>query len=235
MLEHLFREGGDDPFGRAADERSGAWAALVGIAANASIACGGEVGMSDLAGDIPRPDTPLAPFGPGPRLGGFRPVRLSLPRRRDCARARRRVRGWMALEGFDELIAAAERERFEGWDFSRLAGRLVEAPPAFDYLGAVGGRRAGVERMLDLGTGGGEVLSKLAPFPATTIATEAWPPNAVLAMRRLTPLGASVVLVEGAPENWETIEAPLRAWPALPFADGAFDLVIDRHEFLPAG
>jgi predicted dehydrogenase len=66
MLEHLFRHDVDDPFGRAADERSGAWSALVGIAANASIASGGEVRLSDLAGDIPRPDTPGAPFGSGP-------------------------------------------------------------------------------------------------------------------------------------------------------------------------
>jgi len=63
MLEHLFREGGDDPFGRAADERSGAWSALVGIAANASIASGAEVRLGDLAHDIPRPDTPAAPLG----------------------------------------------------------------------------------------------------------------------------------------------------------------------------
>jgi SAM-dependent methyltransferase len=141
----------------------------------------------------------------------------------------------MALDEFEELIAAAEREPFAGWDFSHLARRLVEAPPPFDYLAAARERLAGVERLLDLGTGGGEVLSELAPFPRTTIATEAWPPNAELARRRLSVLGASVVLVEGAPENWETIEAPLRAAPALPFADGAFDLVIDRHEsYLPA-
>jgi SAM-dependent methyltransferase len=141
----------------------------------------------------------------------------------------------MAPDGFDELIAAAERERFEGWDFSHLAGRMIEAAPAFDYLAVVRGRLSGVERMLDLGTGGGEVLCELAPFRATTIATEAWPPNAALAGRRLAPHGASVVLVEGAPENWETLEAPLRVHPALPFADGAFDLVIDRHEsYLPA-
>jgi len=141
----------------------------------------------------------------------------------------------MALGGFDELIAAAERERFEGWDFSHLAGRLVEAPPAFAYLAAVRRRLAGVQRLLDLGTGGGEVLSELAPFQPSTIATEPWPPNAALAVRRLAPLGASVVLVEGAPENWETIAAPLRARPALPFVDDAFDLVIDRHEsYLPA-
>jgi len=141
----------------------------------------------------------------------------------------------MATDGFDELIAAAEEDRFEGWDFSHLSGRLVEAPPPFDYLAAVRGRLPGVGRLLDLGTGGGEVLSELAPFPVATVATEAWPPNAELAGRRLSAIGASVVLVEGAPENWETLGAPLRAAPALPFADGAFDLVIDRHEsYLPA-
>jgi predicted dehydrogenase len=63
MLEHLFRDGGEDPFGRAADERSGAWSALVGVAANTSIASGREIGLSELAGDIPRPDVPTAPFG----------------------------------------------------------------------------------------------------------------------------------------------------------------------------
>jgi predicted dehydrogenase len=63
MLEHLFRERREDPFGRAADERSGAWSALVGIAANASIASGAEISLDDLAGDIPRPDMPAAPFG----------------------------------------------------------------------------------------------------------------------------------------------------------------------------
>jgi SAM-dependent methyltransferase len=141
----------------------------------------------------------------------------------------------MVLDGFDELIAAAEREPFEGWDFSHLAGRMVEAPPSFDYLAAVRARLQGVERLLDLGTGGGEVLSALAPFPGTTVATEAWAPNAALAGRRLSVLGASVVLVDGAPENWQTIAAPHRAVPALPFANAAFDLVIDRHEsYLPA-
>jgi SAM-dependent methyltransferase len=141
----------------------------------------------------------------------------------------------MAIDGFDALIGAAEREPFEGWDFSHLAGRMVEAPMPFDYQALVRARFPGVQRLLDLGTGGGEVLSALAPFPGTTVATEAWAPNAELAGRRLSALGASVVLVEGAPENWETIAAPLRASPRLPFADAAFDLVVDRHEsYLPA-
>jgi predicted dehydrogenase len=73
MLEHLFREGGEDPYGRAADERSGAWSALVGIAANASIASGDEIRLSDLAGDIPRPAVPPTPFGAPPAWQAFDP------------------------------------------------------------------------------------------------------------------------------------------------------------------
>ena len=133
-------------------------------------------------------------------------------------------------DSFEALIAQAEREPFEGWDFSHLEGRLVESPPPFDYLAAVRGRRPGGGAMLDLGTGGGEVLSGLAPFPALTIATEAWGPNVPVAVRRLGRLGAQVVFAEGAPENWETLATPLRNAPALPFRDQAFDLVIDRHE-----
>ncbi|HLZ82916.1 MAG TPA: methyltransferase domain-containing protein [Caulobacteraceae bacterium] len=136
----------------------------------------------------------------------------------------------MGQQAFEALIADAERQTFEGWDFSHLAGRMVEAAPPFDYGVEVRRRLPDVARLLDLGTGGGEVLSQFAPFPAATIATEAYPPNARLAARRLAPFGASVVLVEGAPENWESIDTPLRRVPALPFRDGAFDLVIDRHE-----
>jgi SAM-dependent methyltransferase len=131
---------------------------------------------------------------------------------------------------FETLIAAAEREPFEGWDFSHLEGRLVEAPPPYEYLAAVRARLSGVKAMLDLGTGGGERLAELAPFAALTVATEAWGPNVMVAARRLGPLGARVVFAEGAPENWETIATPLRQTPALPFRDAAFGLVIDRHE-----
>ena len=74
MLEHLFGEAGEDPFGRAADERGGAWSALVGIAANASIASGEEIGLEALAGDIPRPDAPAAPFGSGRPWRTFDPA-----------------------------------------------------------------------------------------------------------------------------------------------------------------
>jgi predicted dehydrogenase len=74
MLEHLF-QGGPDDFLRAADERAGAWSALVGIAANASLASGAPVQLADLAAGIPRPDTPAEPFGPPAGWRVFEPSR----------------------------------------------------------------------------------------------------------------------------------------------------------------
>jgi len=139
----------------------------------------------------------------------------------------------MATPGFDELVAAADAEPFQGWDFSRLHGRMTQTELPFRYLDEV--RRIGdVASMLDLGTGGGEVLAEIAPFSARTFATEAYRPNALIAARRLQPLGASVILVEGAPENYATVKTPALDSPALPFRSAAFDLVIDRHEsYLP--
>jgi predicted dehydrogenase len=49
LLEHLFGpDDAPDPFGRRADHRAGAWAALTGIAANRSIATGDAVRPGDL-------------------------------------------------------------------------------------------------------------------------------------------------------------------------------------------
>ncbi|HEY1750780.1 MAG TPA: Gfo/Idh/MocA family oxidoreductase [Caulobacteraceae bacterium] len=72
MLSHLFR-GGDDPLGRAADHRAGAWSALVGIAANASIASGGPIRLADIAVGIDKPDPNPAHFGPQPPRRTFDP------------------------------------------------------------------------------------------------------------------------------------------------------------------
>jgi hypothetical protein len=74
MLQHLFGQATDDPFDRAADERAGAWAALVGIAANASIATGAEIALDDLAGDIPKPEPRVALFGAEPPWTTFDPA-----------------------------------------------------------------------------------------------------------------------------------------------------------------
>lgn len=134
------------------------------------------------------------------------------------------------LAEFEALIAEAERQPFHGWDFSYLDGRMVEASLSFDYVAEVRKKLKGVASMLDLGTGGGEVLSQIVPFPRTTIATEAYAPNAYVAARKLAQINASVVLIEGAPENWTTLSTPDRNTPALALRDRAFDIVINRHE-----
>lgn len=131
---------------------------------------------------------------------------------------------------FDKLIADAESQQFAGWDFSSVKARMVETPLPWDYLVEVLGRLNGVSSLLDLGTGGGEVLSQLAPLPARTFATEEYAPNAPIAARRLHPLGAQVVRYEGPMENYAAPGSPRPNKPGLPFRDSAFDLVIDRHE-----
>lgn len=133
---------------------------------------------------------------------------------------------------FDDLITDADRAPFAGWDFSWLDGRMIEDPLSWNYLAQVRGRLIDVasKSMLDLGTGGGEILSQLSPLPALTVATEAYLPNAFVAARRLDPLHARVIAVEGAPENYSTLETPDTNTPALPIRDCAFDLVLNRHE-----
>jgi hypothetical protein len=44
--------------------------------------------------------------------------------------------------------------------------------------------------MLDLETGGGEMLSHLPSFPPLMVATEGWEPNVAVAATNLGPRGA---------------------------------------------
>jgi SAM-dependent methyltransferase len=86
--------------------------------------------------------------------------------------------------------------------------------------------------LLDMGTGGGELLAKLSARPRLTVATEAWPPNVPVAAARLRPLAIAVVQGEGAPDNVDQ-GGSLRG--RLPFSDGTFALVANRHESFQAG
>lgn len=134
----------------------------------------------------------------------------------------------MTDTAFDRLIAEAEHEPFSGWDFSYIADRMRTKPTTWDYRTLVRRRLPAVQTLLDMGTGGGEVLASLAPLPAWTVATEAYPPNVEIARTRLEPLGVEVVPIEGAPDNVH-IQAG-EGIGTLPFADSTFELVINRHE-----
>ncbi len=85
---------------------------------------------------------------------------------------------------FEKLIAEAERQPFEGWNFSYGKDRIVEEPLPWNYLAKVRERLSGVSALLNLGTGGGEVFAQLEPFPQRTFATEEFAPNAPIAARR---------------------------------------------------
>jgi SAM-dependent methyltransferase len=117
-----------------------------------------------------------------------------------------------------------------GWDFSWLRGRAVETQPPWNYGHLVKSAVEDARRVLDIDTGGGEFLAAAAPFSATVVATEGYAPNAATAARRLSPLGISVVRTASAPDNIEQVKrTPEEDRSCLPFASGAFDLVVNRH------
>jgi SAM-dependent methyltransferase len=117
-----------------------------------------------------------------------------------------------------------EQKPFSGWDFSYLHGRMVLEKLPWSYeLRAVELMRQS-STMLDMGTGGGELLLSLKKdWPQKVTATETYPPNYKLAGERLKPFGVKV------------FDVPLGDNDKMPFKDGEFDLIINRHSgFNPA-
>ncbi|WP_445526983.1 methyltransferase domain-containing protein [Streptomyces cyslabdanicus] len=128
-----------------------------------------------------------------------------------------------SARSFEDLVAEGAAVPTEGWDFSWFAGRATEARPSWGYAVSMAARLAGARAVLDVQTGGGEVLDfalgRAAHRPALLAATEDWPPNVARATALLGPRG---VVVVDSPQD-----APL------PFGDGAFDLVVSRHPVRP--
>lgn len=118
-------------------------------------------------------------------------------------------------ELFEQLIDEALRQEFSGWDFRFLANRWKEEPTSWEYPQIVRSHIKPEYSMLDMDTGGGEVLSSFMPLPQSTYATEGYLPNVPVAKNRLEPLGVKIVQVFGD--------------DILPFEDGYFDLVTNRH------
>lgn len=107
---------------------------------------------------------------------------------------------------------------FEGWDFSYLddSGRWEMETLPWDYLEIVKQYVKENDDLLDMGTGGGEVLLSLEhPYNKTSV-TEGYLPNYQLCKKDLEPLGITVKFVE---EN-----------DLLPYPDCSFDIIINRHE-----
>jgi SAM-dependent methyltransferase len=129
---------------------------------------------------------------------------------------------------FDELVTQATTAPFSGWDFSWLAGHSRTEPLPWDYPARVAALASTALTMLDMGTGGGELLSGLAARAPRTVATEAWRPNVPVAGGRLVPLGIPVIQDEGTRDNMD--QSGNADHGRLPFRDASFDLVCNRHE-----
>jgi len=107
---------------------------------------------------------------------------------------------------------------FSGWDFSFISetGRMKSEPLSWSYGSTAFQLMQHAESMVDMGTGGGEFLSMLQPFPSTIFATEGYAPNVPIARKKLEPLGVTIIEVTDD--------------TALPFQDSQFDLIINQHE-----
>ncbi len=109
-----------------------------------------------------------------------------------------------------------------GWDFSRLDGKLASDEPWWNFEEDCRSAMSRSERILDLGTGGGERLLRLLEGidvdAMTVVATEGWEPNVAVAREALSPCRVDVVRYDS--ERGEV----------MPFPDDHFDLVMARHE-----
>ena len=111
-----------------------------------------------------------------------------------------------------------ERQPFAGWDFSYLDARLTGEREHWSYLGRAAELMRGSSSAIDMDTGGGEKLLRLwEHWPARVVATEDYPPNFALASERLSNEGA------------EVMKAAVSDAGLMPFADGEFDLALNRH------
>lgn len=119
-----------------------------------------------------------------------------------------------------ELLALWRAEEqtahIRGWDFSHIAGRYTEEDDLpWDYRTIIEQYRKPDMNLLDMDTGGGEFLLSLNHPHENTAATEGYPPNIGLCNQTLSPLGIDF--------------RPANASGTLPFEDGQFDLVLNRH------
>lgn len=117
------------------------------------------------------------------------------------------IKNWKAEESIAHI---------HGWDFSHIDGRYTEQDDLpWDYRETILRYLTPERKLLDIDTGGGEFLLSLNHPYENTAAAEAFPPNVTLCQETLLPLGIDFRPGDGKEK--------------LPFGDGSFDMVINRH------
>lgn len=114
------------------------------------------------------------------------------------------------------LMSQKRQEDFKGWDFSSIYADFWQEELEWNYQEIVQKYLTKEMALLDMGTGGGELLATFNhPFHLTSV-TEGWLTNYHLLQEKLEPQGIVVKFVE---EN-----------DHLDFPDNSFDIVINSHE-----
>ncbi|MBP5383358.1 MAG: SAM-dependent methyltransferase [Lachnospiraceae bacterium] len=120
-----------------------------------------------------------------------------------------------------EWEAEEKIAHIHGWDFSHIHGRYEEEDDLpWDYKAIIDQYRRDDMKLLDYDTGGGEFLLSLKHPYENTAATEGYPPNVELCRETLLPLGI----------DFKASNDP----SDIPYDDGTFDLMINRHGSLDA-
>jgi SAM-dependent methyltransferase len=118
-----------------------------------------------------------------------------------------------------EIVPYVEQARqHEGWALAYANATELAPAPSWDYEARARELLRDAKRVLDLGTGGGEVFERLlAGFTVEATATETYAPNVPVAAARLA--NRSVPVIQTTADE-------------LPFPDASFDLVLSRHTSL---
>lgn len=130
-----------------------------------------------------------------------------------------KLRGINNMEVSEEIKQWEKDEQapFQGWDFSYIKGRYRFCEPPWDYIALAKEKIKQANSVLDMATGGGEVFAKilLSFKPNQIVAIEGYKPNVAVARKNLKKFNVDVIFAN------ETKK--------LPFKDGEFDLVFNRH------
>jgi SAM-dependent methyltransferase len=119
------------------------------------------------------------------------------------------------MDNLYEYLTKEYSAPFAGWDFSYLDGRMEQDSLPWDYKNIVERNIYGKETLLDMDTGGGELLRTFSNLPKNVYATEGYEPNITIAEQRLKDKN---ILVKAINKNGE-----------IPFDDNYFDIIINRH------
>ncbi|AUJ32157.1 MAG: SAM-dependent methyltransferase [Liquorilactobacillus nagelii] len=124
----------------------------------------------------------------------------------------------MSKEMENDLKLLWEKEAqldMHGWNFDHLKGRWLNKEMPWDYRKIVLKYLKQDASLLDMATGGGELLLSFKHNTARTSATESWLPNIKVIKERLLPLGIKIY--------------PTKTEEELPIKDDSVDFITNSH------